>query len=216
MSRKKTNYSTYESQRVKALKRYWKQIKHAFEYKDANHSIHQYKRCGRYLLQLSFVKGLSECNQDRDGIRDLRFAKIRASHMYCDKIYDPLKKQWIKRLHHDSGFSHYQKIIYKEGYLMVPHEYDKNIEEICAGGIHFFFSLEAAFLYGTRYAFGDQGEMEVLTREVYNDIFGMDVVKKDAKKAMRKICFDICLVCITILLVCAMIFVWILSRVRYA
>ncbi len=90
-----------------------------------------------------------QCNETRQNIVNKKFAKFRCNGLITVAIYDLLHKKFI------NGFSHFVyvesregwSIQYRVGKLSVPNSYNKNIEEICTHGIHYFLSLEAALCY---------------------------------------------------------------------
>jgi antitoxin component YwqK of YwqJK toxin-antitoxin module len=39
------------------------------------------------------------------------------------------------------------KLEYKIGKIIIPDDFDRNLEEVCSNGIHYFLKLECAFYY---------------------------------------------------------------------
>ncbi len=59
-------------------------------------------------------------------------------------IYDLYSQKFISFLEHLFSL---RLIIYTVGQLSIPHRYNKDINAVCASGIHYFLSLEAALNY---------------------------------------------------------------------
>jgi hypothetical protein len=89
-----------------------------------------------------------KCNEMRSCIVNNRCAKFRCNGLITVAIYDLLSSLFITYLNHrvDTG-SNIKDIEYKVNELTIPDDYEEDIEEICAPGIHYFLSLDAALLF---------------------------------------------------------------------
>lgn len=108
----------------------------------------KYKRCEHYLLEL-LPTPETITNESRKHVKDPRFAKFRANQLLVNKIYDTCKDTLVEEIQHQY---HCWNITYKVNFIAYPHRFHEDVNEICAGGIHYFNSLVAAYFYG--YDFG--------------------------------------------------------------
>ncbi len=89
-----------------------------------------------------------ESNETRNNIVDSKFAKFRCNGLITIAIYDLLNEKFIDSLIHCYVGSWFQQpITYKVGKLSLPHYFNGNIDIVCAAGIHYFLTLEAALNY---------------------------------------------------------------------
>jgi hypothetical protein len=132
----------------------WQQVKEAFQYKEPDET-RKFKRCGVYHIVELMKKDQDEdnvrTNEHRDNVKDARFAKFRANFLFVVNILDLTTMQFVPEWEHTwiSGAHHWisQAITYRKNEFAVPHQYEPNPNKVCAPGIHFFKSLEAAFFY---------------------------------------------------------------------
>jgi hypothetical protein len=116
-----------------------------------------YKKCcdlslNFFLIKLSKVPNDTITNESRRGITNLKYAKCRASVLKCEQILDLQKMQFVNDVL--SVLWIYRKrskvTRYKVGQLVFLDRFDsseKQLEKVCAPGIHYFNSLIAAFFY---------------------------------------------------------------------
>ena len=107
-------------------------------------------------------------NEDREGVIDPKYAKFRCSKAkvldiiyfntsYASKlVYDEtlvMTENYKPQFPENTGTSIYckYKVHYKVGEIVYPKEYDSNPENVCAGGIHYFKSIMAAYWYSLNY-----------------------------------------------------------------
>jgi len=98
-----------------------------------------YKRASKGRIVVLEIRGQN--NEDREGIVNKRFAKMRCSEALVKRIYD-IRDEWIEydkaRSCHDYDF------VYRVGQIITPDSYDENPNKVCANGIHYFLSEHAA------------------------------------------------------------------------
>jgi len=85
----------------------------------------------------------SKTNEARNGVYDLNFAKFRTNKAKVISIVDPKtteNRKW--------DYSEYDRCFkYNVDQIVEVADYDNNINEICAPGIHYFKTREAAVSY---------------------------------------------------------------------
>jgi hypothetical protein len=128
----------------------WKEVKAAFgtDHLEIKPGI-GYKQLNGYIAKLSFG---TENNLDRYGIKARQWSKFRAKDVKCVSIWCLTTKTWykkeIKNIFFDFESSLRFFATYEEGKEVVyDNKYSDDINQVCAGGIHFFLTLEAAFFY---------------------------------------------------------------------
>jgi hypothetical protein len=85
-----------------------------------------------------------KCNE----LRDKKFAKFRCNGLITVAIYDLNIKKFIDKLKHSVFiYGIFLYATYEVGILTQPDKYEEDISVICASGIHYFLSLEAALNY---------------------------------------------------------------------
>lgn len=104
-----------------------------------------YKLCSsKYIV---VMKKLPETitNEQRDGIVDINHAKCRASVLeviLIVNIYDTNDRpQQILNI-----FASY-RTMYTIGEKAIPHNFDSILNNVCSGGIHYFKTIETAYMY---------------------------------------------------------------------
>lgn len=89
-------------------------------------------------------------NEARTGVVDATYAKFRADKLkvvgIIDTSYPDKKPAMITHVNKDLGKS----LVYIVGQIVLPDHFDPDIDVVCATGIHYFKSLEAAFFYNIR------------------------------------------------------------------
>jgi hypothetical protein len=89
-----------------------------------------------------------KCNELRSGIVNKNFAKFRCNGLITVAIYDLALKEFITKLDHTLFRNRrFLDATYEVGILTEPNKYEEDIRKICASGIHYFLSLEAALSY---------------------------------------------------------------------
>jgi antitoxin component YwqK of YwqJK toxin-antitoxin module len=108
-----------------------------------------FKRCSKFIVILQKPLENFQCNEMRKNIKDKNYAKFRCNGA---KVIDILHSETLE---HKKKISHFRNgatnteiaTVYEVDKLVTPDYFDKNIEDICTHGIHYFLSLEAAFYY---------------------------------------------------------------------
>jgi hypothetical protein len=119
----------------------WQRVQKVF--KPGNKWI-RYKRCKDCIVELELLRE-SKTNESRGYIeRDLS-AKFRASSIRCNRIYNIKKRKCVNKIEHHWTTEH--PILYQVGCTIYPDKFESDINLVCAPGIHYFKSLEAAFGY---------------------------------------------------------------------
>ena len=102
-----------------------------------------YKKCqdGRIVV----LEILGEHNENRAGIVDERFAKMRCSMARVSDIYNMHNPE----LEYEEAFGIYDKTFrYTLGEVLEPvNEFDENLGKVCASGIHYFLTKEPAYYW---------------------------------------------------------------------
>ena len=101
-----------------------------------------YKACGEYIVEL---KRLSDTitNEKRDGVVDSNYAKFRGNKFLVHSIKHKITKKNISEIENTEFPDKIKYIVSKE----ISTEFCENLNEICAKGIHFFNSFDAAYYY---------------------------------------------------------------------
>jgi hypothetical protein len=89
-----------------------------------------------------------KCNELREGVIDKNFAKFRCNGLITVAIYNLKFKKFNSSLYHvlDKRIN-FLYATYEVGILTEPDQYEEDVSKICASGIHYFLSLEAALSY---------------------------------------------------------------------
>ena len=96
------------------------------------------------VLQLADRSITNQCRLSI-GHPNRKYAKFRASKA---KVIDIIHKfDQTKIIDSVKSSSHYYKIEYVKGTIVLPNAFDTNLSKVCSSGIHFFESIEAAFYF---------------------------------------------------------------------
>lgn len=109
-----------------------------------------YKRCGRDIIIVLEYTNNTQHNEERKGIVDINFAKFRASELNVIDILNISTNERLKSFAHSWSNSKQSKINikYTINEIIKPNKpFDENIQKVCASGIHYFKSIDAAFYY---------------------------------------------------------------------
>ncbi len=120
-----------------------------FEYYGPNHV---FKKCISMLndhecvLLLEKPKANFLCNEARKGITNSKMAKFRCNGLIVLMIYDLITNATLDEVWH---LNHNSAIVtwYKLNRFITPDGYDEDLDNVCAKGIHYFLTLEAAKSY---------------------------------------------------------------------
>lgn len=89
-----------------------------------------------------------QSNEMREGIVDKSYAKFRCNQLMTIDIIEVKTLLHPKKIIHEwNNEFHNKEVVYEVGKMVVPDFYDKDITKVCACGIHYFLTLEAAFYY---------------------------------------------------------------------
>jgi hypothetical protein len=125
--------------------------------------IYKYKLCTEYTTTKKYLVILkndekTKTNEERKVVDSLR-AKYRANQLIVVKIIlidfdavnnaDPFNenKKIIDKLKHRPEHIKCDHIIYEVGKLVKADAFEDDINKVCAGGIHYFKSIDPAFYY---------------------------------------------------------------------
>ena len=107
-----------------------------------NGGIVGYKSCGNSIVVLRLLPN-SKNNLARSNVFAMSTAKYRCDMAYVANIYDKITNTKRKKVYSDYN----SKFVYKTGKMVQVHDYEENIQVVCAPGIHFYLSEECAFFY---------------------------------------------------------------------
>jgi len=105
-----------------------------------------FKRCGNTIVALQ-LPPIEDTTLNRRGIVDKRYAKFRAKYcprvvFICDLYEDAMVPK--KTHYYHPSWTKPVEIVYQVGQRVEPDMYDRDMDNICSHGIHFYLSLEAA------------------------------------------------------------------------
>ena len=103
-----------------------------------------YKKCGNALVTLALTPS-SKLNDKRTNIINPEFAKLRTDKVAILDIEDITTGEKLKSIHNTFYFD--KKIEYKVLTIIIEPNYDLNLDNVCAPGIHIFKSRERAKTY---------------------------------------------------------------------
>jgi antitoxin component YwqK of YwqJK toxin-antitoxin module len=87
----------------------------------------------------------TKTNESRSDIKDPNYAKFRADKLHVVDIVHKITNQITNEI---ANTAHKEKtIIYKKGEIIEVDDFNKDLDEVCAPGIHYVKSVEAAFYY---------------------------------------------------------------------
>lgn len=92
-------------------------------------------------------------NESRKNVVNPQYAKFRANKLKVIDIInckDMIDEESVVNVLHLKGFSS-KKTAYEVGNIVVPDEFDSNIENICTGGIHYFNSIDAVYHFFVKF-----------------------------------------------------------------
>jgi hypothetical protein len=124
----------------------WQLVKTRFAYKNPDPNI-KYKRCGWDILielLLEHNKQRGETNESRTNVRDPRFATFRASKLFVTKIYSLKTDKWLYKV---TNQCYESTAKYRVGQWVKAQKWDPQLDIVCTHGIHYFNTLEAAYVY---------------------------------------------------------------------
>jgi antitoxin component YwqK of YwqJK toxin-antitoxin module len=126
-------------------------------------SGHVFKKCGSHIVVLKKTDN-TKTNETRK-VADTKYAKYRGSRFFVTRIFEICDPS-----HTCNGvmntFYSYVTIEYTTGTFIEVGNFDEEVDAICAPGIHYFKSLEAAYYYsasiprnGVHKVFEDDGNI---------------------------------------------------------
>jgi antitoxin component YwqK of YwqJK toxin-antitoxin module len=149
------------------------------------------KKCKRYIVESKYVYKLCKnkrkkdnligprkwlvileildstiTNEDRNNIVDKRFAKFRANKLKVIKIINTNKPNLVtKKIRNVFGNKY---LVYEVGKIVEIDNYEKNKNQVCASGIHYFKTIDPAYYYDSRifkngefYIWDDNGAIQI-------------------------------------------------------
>jgi antitoxin component YwqK of YwqJK toxin-antitoxin module len=109
--------------------------------------IYVYKSCADCVVILERLPD-TVTNENRNNIKNKEcksFAKYRGSKFLVKDIFH--KFDSTKKVSSILSSNFENKLEYKIGKIIIPDDFDRNLEEVCSNGIHYFLKLECAFYY---------------------------------------------------------------------
>jgi antitoxin component YwqK of YwqJK toxin-antitoxin module len=109
--------------------------------------IYVYKSCGEYVVILERLLD-TITNENRNNIPNeqyKQFAKYRGNKFLVKDIFH--KFDYTNKVSSISSSNFQNKLEYKIGKIIIPDNFDTNLENVCSNGIHYFLKLECAFYY---------------------------------------------------------------------
>jgi hypothetical protein len=112
--------------------------------------IYVYKSCAEYVVILERLLD-TITNENRNTISNEQFkpfAKYRGNKFLVKDIFH--KFDSTNKVSSISSSNFEKKLEYKIGKIIIPDNFDTNLENICSNGIHYFLKLECAFYYSLK------------------------------------------------------------------
>jgi antitoxin component YwqK of YwqJK toxin-antitoxin module len=109
--------------------------------------IYVYKSCAEYIVILERLSD-TITNENRNNITNKEyksFAKYRGNKFLVKDIFH--KFDYTNKVSSISSSNFEHKLEYKIGKIIIPDNFDTNLEKVCSNGIHYFLKLECAFYY---------------------------------------------------------------------
>ena len=101
-----------------------------------------YKACGEYIVELKRLPD-TITNEARNDVVDRNYAKFRGNKFLVHSIKHKITNERISEIENTEFPDKIKYIVSKE----ISTEFCENLNEICAKGIHFFNSFDAAYYY---------------------------------------------------------------------
>jgi hypothetical protein len=111
-------------------------------------SIYVYKSCGEYVVILERLLD-TITNENRNNIPNEQskpFAKYRGNKFLVKDIFHKFNSTKKVSSISSSNFNQ-NKLEYEIGKIIIPDDFDTDLEKVCSNGIHYFLKLERAFYY---------------------------------------------------------------------
>jgi len=118
---------------------------------------------------IEFKAPPQETTNERRKVVNSDFAKYRAKHALVLRILNYKTRKWETEYLH-SYLEH--DVLYKVDQLALPNGWSDDIDTVCGRGIHYFKSLQGAYLYWRQelIRFSNQGEVEAIRKShLYRD-----------------------------------------------
>jgi antitoxin component YwqK of YwqJK toxin-antitoxin module len=113
--------------------------------------IYVYKSCDEYVVILERLSD-TITNENRNNIPNKEyksFAKYRGNKFLVKDIFH--KFDSTKKISSISNSNFNQsKLEYEIEKVIIPNDFDRNLEKVCSNGIHYFLKLECAFYYSLK------------------------------------------------------------------
>jgi antitoxin component YwqK of YwqJK toxin-antitoxin module len=109
--------------------------------------IYVYKSCAEYVVILERLLD-TITNENRNNIPNeqcKQFAKYRGNKFFVKDIFHIFDS--TKKVSSILSSNFENKLEYKIGKVIISDDFDRNLEEACSNGIHYFLKLECAFYY---------------------------------------------------------------------
>jgi hypothetical protein len=119
-------------------------------------------------------------NESRNGIIDPNYAKFRASHLKVILIFD-MDHPEIEYESIINKLFDYTLLTYRRDCIVYADKFDKNLDNICSNGIHYFKTVDGAFYYQSYW-------VNKTGKYIYYNDDGSKYKEGDFSKKMFKYC----------------------------
>jgi antitoxin component YwqK of YwqJK toxin-antitoxin module len=109
--------------------------------------IYVYKSCGEYVVILEKLSD-TITNENRNNIPNeqcRQFAKYRGNKFLVKDIFHKFNS--TKKISSILSSNFENTLEYEIGKVIIPDNFDTNLEKVCSNGIHYFLKLECAYYY---------------------------------------------------------------------
>lgn len=103
-----------------------------------------YKSCREYIVVLE-IRGVTNESRGTYKTIDKNYAKFRTSLAKVKLIFHKFDLTFVDSIRNNI---YSKNITYTVGQFVSPDLFDDNLNSVCAGGIHYFKTIESAFYYG--------------------------------------------------------------------
>lgn len=141
-------------------------------------SSYVYKSCeGKFIVVLQ-LDPTTKTNETRTNVVDKAFAKYRAEKAHVVLIINKFDPTETIQYVHNSVYN--MKLKYEVGKEVKAHFFDKKLNDVCTGGIHYFKSIECAFYHelyrvknGVFIEWFDNGQKHIEHSYTYGNLDGL-------------------------------------------
>ncbi len=110
-----------------------------------NDNSYVYKNCQNEYIIIMKKLDDTKTNESRYGITDFNNAKFRADKLLVVLIFKI--NQPKEQIEFFVNKFRNSEIRYQKGEIVLPDEFDDDLDEVCSNGIHYFKTIDRAFYY---------------------------------------------------------------------